>query len=255
MVIDMTTQTPGRFAGRTILVTGGLGGIGLAAALRFAAEGANLVLVDLRLDNADAAVAACREAGAADVLALACDVADEARVEAVCAAALQRFGRLDVAVNVAGMMLFKPLEQFSGDDWQRVLGVNLLGPVHVTRQWLLHAVPGASIVNIASVHARMTTPMVAPYAAAKAALLSLTRSAAIEGRGKGIRANAILPGAIDTPMLWSNPNLQSGAEVIAPEDVGTPDDVAAAVVFLASDDARFITGTTLEVSGGRLARL
>lgn len=238
-----------------MLVTGGLGGIGLACARRFAAEGARLVLLDLHLDAADAAIAACREAGAADVLALACDVADEAAVAAACQAALARFGRLDVAVNAAGMMLFKPLEEFSGADWQRLLGVNLLGPVHLTQQWLRHAAPGASIVNIASVHAHMTTPLVAPYAAAKAALLSLTRSTAIEGRARGIRANAIVPGAIDTPMLWSNPNLQSGAETVAPEDVGSADDVAAAVVFLASDDARFITGASLEVSGGRLARL
>lgn len=242
-------------AHRTVFITGGLGGIGLACALRFAAQGANLVLVDLQLDNQEAAIAACREAGAADVLALACDVADVVQMEAACQTALQRFGSLDVAVNVAGMMLFKPLEQFSSEDWLRVLGVNLLGPVHLSRQWLLHAAAGAAIVNIASVHAQMTTALVAPYAAAKAALLSLTRSTAIEGRARGIRANAILPGAIDTPMLWSNPNLQSGAETVAREEIGTPDDVAAAVVFLASDDARFITGATLEVSGGRLARL
>ena len=111
------------------------------------------------------------------------------------------------------------------------------------------------MVNVASVHALMTTPLVAPYAAAKAALLSLTRSTAIEGRPRGLRANAIVPGAIDTPMLWSNPNLASGAETLAPEDVGSPADVAAAALFLASDEARFITGSSLEVSGGRLARL
>lgn len=251
----MRKQTGTGAARRTVFITGGLGGIGLACALRFAAEGAHLVLADLRLDNQEAAIAACREAGAADVLALACDVADAAQVDVACQTARQRFGSLDVAVNVAGMMLFKPLEQFSSEDWQRVLGVNLLGPVHLTRQWLLHAAAGAAIVNIASVHAQMTTSLVAPYAAAKAALLSLTRSTAIEGRARGIRANAILPGAIDTPMLWSNPNLQSGAETVAPDEVGTPDDVAAAVVFLASDDARFITGATLDVSGGRLARL
>jgi NAD(P)-dependent dehydrogenase (short-subunit alcohol dehydrogenase family) len=116
-------------------------------------------------------------------------------------------------------------------------------------------VGGGAIVNIASVHAVETSPLVAPYAAAKAALLSLTRSAAIEGRDLGIRANAILPGAIDTPMLWENPNLKSGAEVLDPKDIGRPEDVAAAVAFLASDEARFISGAALNVDGGRLARL
>ena len=244
-----------RFEQRCALVTGGLGGIGLATARRLAAEGARVALVDLDVTDSAAALAACREAGAPDACALACDVADEARVEAVCAAVRERFGALDVVVNVAGAMLFKPLEDFTGDEWQRLLGVNLLGPVYFTRQWLRHAAPGGAVVNVASVHALMTTPRVAPYAAAKAALLSLTRSTAIEGRARSLRANAIVPGAIDTPMLWSNPNLQSGAEVIAPEDVGTPEDIAAAAAFLASDEAKFVTGACLEVSGGRLARL
>ncbi|WP_263486624.1 SDR family oxidoreductase [Mesorhizobium sp. ESP6-5] len=114
---------------------------------------------------------------------------------------------------------------------------------------------GGSIVNISSVHALETTPHVAPYAAAKAALLSLTRSTAIEGRARGIRANAILPGAIDTPMLWENPNIKSGVETISPEDVGKPEQIAAAAAFLASDDAAFVNGAALNVDGGRLARL
>ena len=251
----MVTTMNRRFEQRSVLVTGGLGGIGLATAQRLAAEGAQVALVDLAIDDSAAALAACREAGAPDALVLACDVADEARVEAVCATVRERFGALDVVVNVAGAMLFKPLEDFSGEEWQRLLAVNLLGPVHFTRQWLRHAAPGGAVVNVASVHALMTTPLVAPYAAAKAALLSLTRSTAIEGRIRGLRANAIVPGAIDTPMLWSNPNLHSGAEVIAPGDVGTPEDIAAAAAFLASAEAGFITGACLEVSGGRLARL
>jgi NAD(P)-dependent dehydrogenase (short-subunit alcohol dehydrogenase family) len=101
----------------------------------------------------------------------------------------------------------------------------------------------------------MTSPNVAPYAAAKAALLSLTRSAAIEGRSRNIRANAILPGAIETPMLRANPNIQSGAEQLDPSYVGAPRDIADAVLFLASDQARFITGASLVVDGGRLVHL
>ena len=144
-------------------------------------------------------------------------------------------------------------------DWRRLAegaAVDLLGAAYFTRQAFLRmGAQGGAIVNVASVHAQRTTANVAPYAAAKAGLLSLTRSAAIEGRERGIRANAVLPGAIDTPMLWDNPNLASGAEVIDKRDVGLPDDIAAAVAFLAGDEARFVTGTTLAVDGGRLARL
>ena len=114
---------------------------------------------------------------------------------------------------------------------------------------------GGAIVNVSSVHAVETTADVAPYAAAKAALLSLTRSTAIEGKALGIRANAILPGAVETKMLRGNPNLATGAETLNAGDVGRPEDIAAVVAFLASDDAAFVTGATLAVDGGRLARL
>src|SRR5947199_5857798 len=127
-----------RFDRRTVLITGGLGAIGLAAARRFAGEGANVVLVDLHMKEADQAIDACLAAGAGGALALACDVSDEAQVETCTTAALQRFGSLDVLVNVAGMTLFKPLTELRSADWQRVLGVNLLGAAHFTRQALLH---------------------------------------------------------------------------------------------------------------------
>jgi NAD(P)-dependent dehydrogenase (short-subunit alcohol dehydrogenase family) len=169
---------------------------------------------------------------------------------------LNRFGRLDVIVNNAGLMTFKTLAEWTGDDWLKVMRVDLLGAAFFIRQMFLHAGPGGgAIVNIASVHAERTTANAAPYSAAKAAILSLTRTASIEGRDRGIRANAILPGAIETPMLWENPNLKSGAETLDKRDVGQPRDIAAAVAFLASDDAAFITGASLAVDGGRLAKL
>jgi NAD(P)-dependent dehydrogenase (short-subunit alcohol dehydrogenase family) len=116
-------------------------------------------------------------------------------------------------------------------------------------------VTGGAIVNASSIHAIETSPLAAPYAAAKAALLSLTRTASIEGKPKGIRVNAVLPGAIDTPMLWANPNVKSGAEKIDPADVGKAEDVAAAIAFLASDDAAFVQGVSMLVDGGRLSKL
>jgi len=225
---------------RTVLITGAAGGIGRAAAKAFAAEGASLVLADLNAPDSDM---------------IRCDVSKERDVEAACQSALERFGRLDVIVNVAGMMIFRPIEQLTEQDWQQVMGVNLLSVGYFTKHGFLRMKPGSSIVNVSSVHAVQTTAMVSSYAAAKAGMLALTRAAAIEGKAKGIRCNAVLPGAVDTPMLWDNPNIKSGAETIDPADVGKPEEVAAAIRFLASPEASFITGASLAVDGGRLAQL
>ena len=244
-----------RFEGKAVIVTGATGGIGLAICKRLGEEGAKVVAAALRQDAVDDVVKQTKTAGAPDAFGAICDVSDEAAVEATAKACIERFGRLDGVVNNAGLMTFKALEDFTQQDWLDVLSVDLLGAAHFTRQAFQKMSRGGAIVNIASVHAMMTTPNVAPYAASKAALLSLTRSTAIEGKSKGIRANAILPGAIDTPMLWSNPNLKSGAEKLDPKDVGKPEHIAGAVAFLASDDAAFVTGASLAVDGGRLAQL
>ena len=244
-----------RFEGKAAIVTGGTGGIGLAICRRLAEEGARVVVAATRQNAVDAAAEEVKAAGAPDAFGVVCDVSDEAAVEAAAQACVDRFGGLDVVVNNAGLMTFKALEDFTQEDWLKVLSVDLLGAVHFTRQAFRRMARGGAIVNVASVHAVMTTPNVAPYAASKAALLSLTRSAGIEGKPHGIRANVILPGAIDTPMLWSNPNLKSGAEKLDPKDVGKPEHVAGAVAFLASEDAAFVTGASLAVDGGRLAQL
>jgi len=244
-----------RFRDKVAIVTGAAGGIGLATARRLGSEGARVVIADLKGDAAERSAGEVRQAGAPDALGMACDVSSETQVAATVEAAMDRFGRLDVVVNNAGLMTFKSLEELTQQDWQKVLNVDLFGAVHFTRQAFLTMKPGSAIVNVASIHAVMTEPLVAPYAAAKAAVLSLTRSAAIEGKAKGIRANVVLPGAIDTPMLWDNPNVKSGAEKVDRSMVGKPEDIAAAITFLASDDAGFVTGTALRVDGGRLDRL
>ena len=244
-----------RFQDKVAIVTGGASGIGLAVAKRLAAEGARLVLADYNEANLATAAPDVKAAGAPDVWGSLCNVSVEAQVQATVAGTLERFGRLDVVVNNAGLMQFKPLEELTGDDWLRILGVDLLGAFYFTKQAFLHMKPGGSIVNVASIHALETSPLVAPYAAAKAAMLSLTRSSTLEGKARGIRTNVILPGAIDTPMLWENPNVKSGVEVIDKADVGRPEDVAAVIAYLASDDAAFVQGAEVRVDGGRLDRL
>jgi len=244
-----------RFEGKAAIVTGAASGIGLATAMRLGSEGAKVLIADLDLEKGEAAAKEAKQAGAPDVVAAACDVAEEAAVENAVEAAIQRFGKIDIVVNNAGLMVFKPIAEHTGDDFLKVLNVDLIGAFYFTKQAFLKMPNGGVIVNVSSVHAVETTPLVASYAAAKAALVSLTRSAALEGKSKGIRVNAILPGAVDTPMLWENPNIKSGVETINLNDVGKPADIAAAIAYLASDDAKFVDGAAMRVDGGRLSRL
>jgi NAD(P)-dependent dehydrogenase (short-subunit alcohol dehydrogenase family) len=239
---------------RRVIVTGGLGDIGMAVARAFAKEGAAILLVDARPASEDA-VAALLAAGASAARAITADVGDPDAVAQAVETACDAFGGLDVIVNVAGMMIYRPIAELEAADWRRLLDVNLVGAALFTGHAFRRMRPGGCVINIASVHARRTSPLVAPYAAAKAALVSFTRSAAIEGKPLGVRVNAILPGAIDTAMLRDSPNIRSGAEVVDPADLGQPEDIAALAVFLASDAARFITGEDIVADGGRMGRL
>jgi len=234
------------FDGRVAIVTGAGGGIGGAIAAALADAGAAVAMVDR---TADALRHDDRH------LAIACDVADPGAVDRAVAATLDRFGRFDILVNVAGIMIYKPIAEQDAADWQRLLAVNLIAPALFTGHALRHMPPGGAIVNVASIHAHRTSAEVASYAASKAALVSLTRSTAIEGAARGIRCNAILPGAIDTPLLRASPNIAAGIEVIDPADIGTPADIASLALFLASDGAGFVSGAELVADGGRMGRL
>lgn len=239
---------------RSIVITGALGGIGRATARAFAIDGASIILVDAA--PADAALEeALLQAGAQGVIFCQTDIGDEQQVAHAIERAMQAFDAIDVIINVAGMMIYKPMAELKAADWRRLLDVNFVGAALFTGHGFRLMRPGGCIVNVGSVHARRTSALVAPYAAAKAALVSLTRSAAIEGKPLGLRVNAILPGAIDTPMLRSSPTIAAGLEVIDPADVGQPEDVAAIAFFLASDGARFITGEDIVADGGRMGRL
>lgn len=244
-----------RFTDKAAVVTGGASGIGLATALRLGSEGARIVLADLDGEKAGQAAEQVRAAGSPDARGTVCDVSNEDDVKAAVRLAIDSFGRLDVIVNNAGVMTFKPLAEHTTADWLKVLHVDLLGAFYFTREAFGVMKNGGAIVNVSSIHAIETTPNVVSYAAAKAALISLTRSAAIEGKPLGIRVNAVMPGAIDTPMLWENPNIKAGLETINTRDVGKPEDIAAVIADLASDDAAFVQGAAIRVDGGRLSRL
>ena len=242
------------FEGRSIIVTGAASGIGRATAGLFASRGGSVMIADLKAEEAEKAAAEIRNQGfKAD--SVACDVSDEKQVENAVDRTVAAFGRLDIVVNNAGLMVFKPIEELTGEDWEKILRVDLLGAFYFTRQAFLKMKEGGAIVNVSSVHAVETTPLVAPYAAAKAALLSLTRSSSLEGGPKKIRVNAVLPGAIDTPMLWNNPNVKTGLETIDKSRVGRPEDIADVIAYLASDDARFVQGAFVLADGGRLDQL
>jgi NAD(P)-dependent dehydrogenase (short-subunit alcohol dehydrogenase family) len=255
----MVKENPGgdRFRDKVVIITGAAGDIGAATAKRFAQEGARVVITDMptMTDRTTALADACKTAGAPDAFAANCDVSRESDVSAVIEATMARFGRIDVLVYVAGRMIFKPLKDISTEEWRALMDVNFMGAVYFTREAMSVMKPGSAIVNIASIHAFQTSPLVAPYAAAKAAMLSLTRSTAIEGQALGIRANAVAPGAIDTQMFRASPNVASGKEQVPEGMLGRPEDVASVVAFLASADAAFMTGSVVTADGGRMALL
>jgi NAD(P)-dependent dehydrogenase (short-subunit alcohol dehydrogenase family) len=243
-----------RFEGRAAVVTGGGSGIGLATARRLASEGCRVLIADLDQAKAEEAADDIGRNGPA-ALGVACDVSKEDQAAAAVETAIKKFSRLDIVINNAGLMVFKPIVEHTEEDWLRILNVDLLGAFYFTKHAFGAMKNGGAIVNVSSIHAIETTPNVASYAAAKAALVSLTRSAAIEGKPLGIRVNCVLPGAVDTPMLWENPNVKAGLETINTSDVGTPEEVAAVIAHLASGDADFVQGAAVRVDGGRLGRL
>ena len=271
-----------RLEGKIALVTGGGFGIGRSIAQRFAEEGAQVVVNDIRKDAAERAAA---EIGAGRARAIAADVADSAAVRAMFAEVERVFGGLDVLVNNAGigevessgreafatkvearvgeMMMGGKIEThwditqaLTDEVWGRMLAVHLNGTFHCTREALrlMSRVNRGAIVNISSVAGLMGLEVAPHYAAAKAGILGFTRSVAREVASRGIRVNAICPGFIDTPILDPLPPIIRllGERQTPMGRLGEPREIAAVALFLASDDASFVTGQWLSPNGGLL---
>ena len=238
-----------RFSNKVCIVTGAGSGIGRATAQRLAQEGGNIVVADRDEQGGNETVNLITQQNGS-ALFVKCDVGDEAAIKATVDAALAKWGKIDVVINDAAMMTFKKIVDLSAEEWDRVMQVNMRS-VFLFCKYSIPHMNGGAVVNISSVHAHETTANVIPYASSKGAMEAFTRGVSLEYPSSQVRINCVAPGAVDTPMLWNNPNIKSGAEKIEGA-IGKPEDLAAAICFIASDEASYINGTTLVVDGGRL---
>jgi glucose 1-dehydrogenase len=250
--------------GKNVLVTGGTSGIGQAIAVRFAEHGANVAINYLRSPDeaaetegqVHACVAKVRQEGVRDVL-VGADVSNEDEVGRMVAEAVEQLGGIDVLVNNAGIQISRPSEELSSADFDRVLAVNLRGAFLCAREAIKHLLAEdkrGSIVNVSSVHQLIPKPNYLGYSVSKGGMQNLTRTLALEYAGRGIRVNAVGPGATITPInrAWVDDPVK--AEMVTSHipipRAGDADEMAGVVAFLASDDAAYVTGQTIFVDGG-----
>ena len=246
-----------RFEDKVVLLTGAASGIGRATAERLASEGARLLCLDVQAEALEESAKLAADCGA-EVEARLCDVSSEDESGAAVAACVGRFGRLDVLCNVAGILRFDHAHELSLEAWRRVMAVNLDGTFLMCRAALPHLLEtGGNIVNVASIAALSGLPYGAAYGASKAGVMGLTRALAVEYAKQGLRANAVCPGSVTTPMTRSPlPEDRDMALVMrqmALTGMREPVTVAGVIAFLASDDAAHVTGESVRVDGGTLA--
>jgi NAD(P)-dependent dehydrogenase (short-subunit alcohol dehydrogenase family) len=247
-----------RLVGRTAVITGAARGIGAGIARRFAAEGANLILVD-RLDDELRQTAASLQEFAVQVEMISGDICAVDMQAQIAARAAQRFGHADILVNNAGIGVTGTIEDFSVEEWQRVIAVNLTAGFQLARALvpLMAAARHGRVINISSMNGLIGMRTDSAYAVTKAGLHALTRSIAVDYGRHGVTANAIAPGPIATPLnaeILSREDTWFTRTVVANKPIaglGHVDDIAAAAAFFASDEGRFISGQVLAVDGGR----
>ena len=247
-----------RFADKVVLITGAASGIGRATAERLAGEGAALALSDVNAEGLEETADTCRAAGA-KVFSAVSNVADEASVADLVASAVEEHGRLDVAVNVAGILHFEDLRKTRLEDWDRIIAVNLTGTFLVCREVMDHLLAtGGNIVNTASTASLAGHPWAVSYSASKGGVYALTQCLAVEFGKQGVRCNSVAPGSILTP-IQNEFRLPEGADIklinriTALDTHRGPETVASTIAFLASDDAAHVNGTCVKVDGGTLA--
>lgn len=248
-----------RFEGKTVIVTGGGGGIGGATCRRFAREGAKVAVLDLNQQAADQVVAQIRAEGG-QATAFRCDITERASVDAAVQAVQAQLGPVDVLVNNAGWDVFKPFTKTEPAQWDQLIAINLTGALHMHHAVLpgMAARKAGRIVNIASDAARVGSSGEAVYAACKGGLVAFSKTIAREHARHGITVNVVCPGPTDTALFADykegagNPEklMEAFTRAIPLGRIGQPDDLPGAILFFASDDAAFITGQVLSVSGG-----
>lgn len=248
-----------RLNGKVALITGGGTGIGEATAKIFAAEGAQVAITGRRKDILEG-VAKAIVANGGKVLVVAGSVTEEAHVQSAVDQAVRTFGKIDILINNAGIGVFgKPLHETTDREWQEILDTNLTGVFRMTRAVIPHMLErGGSIVNVSSVAGLVGIAGLAAYSGTKGALVALTRCLAIDYAKDKIRCNCVCPALVDTPMAAdaiADPDLN--ATMMAKHPIGrfgTPDDVARMLLYLASDDASWVTGSLFTIDGGWTAQ-
>ena len=243
-----------RFTDRVAFITGAASGIGRAAAIAFATEGARVAILDRSADALRTVEASVKEAGG-EVLAIACDVSSPDQVEGAIKQIVDRFGRLDIAFNNAGVEnKAAPVHEIDLAEWDRIIGINLRGTFLCMKHELAQMVKqgGGVVVNTSSGAGIRGVAGGAAYAASKHAIIGLTRSAALDYAKQNIRVNAVLPGNIETPMMdrFTGGDMQKAIDLEPVGRLGKPEEIAEAVLWMASDLGGFVTGAATVIDGG-----